>query len=392
MDDAQLGVELSVVMPCLNEADTVATCVRKAVTALRAHNISSEVLVADNGSTDGSQALAREAGATVVQVEHKGYGNALMGGIAAASGKYILMGDADDSYDFLEAPGFVESLRQGVDLVQGCRFPIGGGTIKAGAMPWSHRWLGNPGFSFVARWWFNAPVHDIYCGMRAFTRAHYDRLQQRCTGMEFAVEMILKSSLMGARISEVPITLHPDGRKAHAPHLRTFRDGWRTLRFFLALSPRWVFLIPGLVAVGLGLLGFGLALPAVKVGSWVADAHTLVFSSMTVSFGVQAILFAILSTTFAVNERLLPPTAAYERFYRHFNLEKGIAISGVTILAGLALLGYAVFHWVYTGLGALDYPSTMRVVVPGATLTVVGFQTLLAGLFASILGLQRSRE
>ncbi|MCG8448424.1 MAG: glycosyltransferase family 2 protein, partial [Pirellulales bacterium] len=239
-------LELSVVMPCLNEADTLATCIGKAFDAMREHGIHGEVVVADNGSTDGSIQIANELGARVVHVREKGYGNALMGGIATARGRFIIMGDADDSYDFLEIPQFVEELRKGRQLVQGCRLPSGGGTILPGAMPRLHRWWGNPMFSFMVRRMFRAPIHDVYCGLRGFTRQLYDRLDLRSTGMEFATEMIIKSSLFEVDIAEVPITLHPDGRKAHAPHLRTFRDGWRTLRFFLMYSPRWLFLVPGL--------------------------------------------------------------------------------------------------------------------------------------------------
>lgn len=217
--------ELSVVMPCLNEADTLATCIEKAQRAFSASNIAGEIIVADNGSSDGSQAIASRLGARVVHVQAKGYGNALMGGIEAARGRYIVMGDADDSYDFLEIPKFLEKLRQGYDLVQGCRLPAGGGQVMAGAMPFLHRWWGNPMFSFMAQRWFYAPIHDVYCGLRGFTPELYDRLNLRRTGMEFATEMIIKTSLFRYKIAEVPITLHPDGRTSHAPHLKTYRDG-----------------------------------------------------------------------------------------------------------------------------------------------------------------------
>ena len=240
--------EVSVVMPCLNEADTLEACLKKAQRALCEHKITGEIIVADNGSTDGSQAIATRMGARVIDVESKGYGNALMGGIAAARGKFVCMGDADDSYDFLAIPLFVEKLRAGFDLVQGCRLPSGGGKVLPGAMPPLHRWWGNPMFSSMTRRMFRAPIHDVYCGMRGFTKEFYDRLNLRCTGMEFATEMIIKASLRGDKIAEVPITLYPDGRKSHAPHLKTFRDGWRTLRFFLMYSPRWLFLIPGYIA------------------------------------------------------------------------------------------------------------------------------------------------
>ena len=244
-----IPIEVSVVIPCLNEADTLETCIVKARRALCKNNIRGEIIVADNGSTDGSPAIASRMGARVVHVKRAGYGSALMGGMAAARGGLIIMGDADDSYDFLEIPRFVEKLRSGFDLVLGCRLPSGGGAVQPGAMPFLHRWLGNPVLSGMTRKMFHAPIHDVYCGMRGFTKALYNSLDQRCTGMEFAPEMIIKASLFGARIAEVPITLYPDGRKSHAPHLRTFRDGWRTLRFFLLYSPRWLFLIPGLLLI-----------------------------------------------------------------------------------------------------------------------------------------------
>ena len=253
---AQNEIEFSIVIPCLNEAETLAICVTKALRAMTENKISGEVIVADNGSTDGCQEIATKLGARVVNVTAKGYGSALMGGIAAAKGKYILMGDADDSYDFLDAPKFLAKLREGFDLVQGCRLPSGGGTVAPGAMPWSHRWIGNPGFSLMARWMFHAPIHDAYCGLRAFTKEFYNRLDQRCTGMEFATEMILKSGLSRVKTAEVPITLHKDGRITQRPHLRTIRDGWRTLRLYLLFSPRWLFGLPGLALIALGLLGY----------------------------------------------------------------------------------------------------------------------------------------
>ena len=290
--------EVSIVMPCLNEADTLEACITKAQRALP----EAEILVADNGSTDGSREIAHRLGARVVPVAAKGYGHALMGGIAAARGKFIIMGDADDSYDFGEAPKFVEKLRQGCELVQGSRLPSGGGTVLPGAMPLLHRWWGNPMFSFLARWWFGAPIHDVYCGLRGFTKELSVRLNQRCTGMEFATEMIIKASLFGAKIGEVPITLHPDGRKAHAPHLKTFRDGWRTIRFFLMCSPRWLFLVPGVVLVAIGVAGYALALPGVRIHGAKLDAHTLLFASLAILCGYQSILFALFTKTFGVRE------------------------------------------------------------------------------------------
>ncbi len=382
-------LEVTVVMPCLNEADTVATCVGKAVRCLRDLGVSGEVLVADNGSTDGSQGLATSAGARVVAVPARGYGAALMGGIEAARGRFVIMGDADDSYDFSDLKKFIEGLRAGADVVQGCRLPWGGGTVLPGAMPLLHRWWGNPMFTLMARWMFGAPIHDIYCGLRGFRRDWWLRLNQRCTGMEFATEMLIKGSLSGARIMEVPITLHPDGRKAHAPHLKTFRDGWRTLRFFLACSPRWLFLIPGAALTVAGVVGYALALPAVRIGGVVLDAHTLVFASLALICGWQAMLFSVLTKTFAVNEGILPRDAAFERFFQLATLGRGLTVSLVAMVAGVALLLLAVWQWRAVGYGSLDYASTMRIVLPGSTLTALGFQTFLASWFTSILGLAR---
>jgi len=386
MDSA---VEVTIVMPCLNEADTLETCVRKAVKALGDAAIAGEVLVADNGSTDGSPEIATRAGARVVPVTKKGYGNALRGGIAAARGRFIIMGDADDSYDFLEAAKFVAKWREGFDLVQGCRLPAGGGRVMPGAMPVSHRWLGNPMFSLMARQMFAAPIHDVYCGLRGFSKELYQRLELQCEGMEFATEMIIKASLHGARIAEVPVTLHVDGRKAHAPHLRTIRDGWRTLRFFLIFSPRWLFLVPGFVLMLLGLAGYALAMPAVKLGPVTFDAHTLLFSSLAMLVGYQSIWFALLAKTFAVNEGLLPRDEQLEKFYRAMNLERGLLLGAAALAGGVILLGGAVVQWWAAHFGRLDYAHTMRWVIPGVTLTALGFQTILSSFFVSILGLKK---
>jgi glycosyltransferase involved in cell wall biosynthesis len=383
-------IEVSVVMPCLNEADTLETCIRKAQRALREKSIAGEIIVADNGSTDGSQHIAARMRARVIHVESKGYGNALMGGIAAARGKFIIMGDADDSYDFLEIPRFVEKLRAGYDLVQGCRLSSGGGKIMPGAMPFLHRWWGNPMFSAMARHWFKAEaVHDVYCGLRGFTKESYDRLNQRCTGMEFATEMIIKASLFREKISEVPITLHPDGRKSHAPHLKTFRDGWRTLRFFLMYSPRWLFLMPGVLLFLLGLIGYGLAMPGLTVMGVAFDAHTLLFASLAILCGYQSILFAVFSKTFAIAEGLMPEDRRMTKFFQMVSLEWGLIIAMIALLIGLALLVVAVNQWRLANFGNLDYAHTMRLVVPGVTLTALGFQTILSSFFVSILGMRR---
>jgi glycosyltransferase involved in cell wall biosynthesis len=382
-------IELSVVIPCLNEADTLEACIRKAQQALHEHAIPGEVIVADNGSVDASRDIARRLGARVIDVPSRGYGAALMGGIAAAKGRFVIMGDADDSYDFREIPGFVHKLRQGFELVQGCRLPAGGGRVMPGAMPVLHRWLGNPLFSALARRMFGTTVHDVYCGLRGFQKTLYERLDQRCTGMEFATEMIIKASVRGARITEVPITLHPDGRRAHAAHLRTFRDGWRTLRFFLMYSPRWLFTIPGLLLVALGLVGYAIALPGLSIHGVNFDAHTLLFASLAVLLGYQSVLFALFAKTFAVSEGLMPEDPALARFFSLVTLERGLLVGAGALLLGVALLLAAVDQWRVAGFGALDYARTMRLVIPGTTLTALGFQTVLASFFLSILRLRR---
>ena len=376
-------------MPCLNEAETLAVCIEKARLGIERSGVSGEILVADNGSEDTSVQIAEEFGARVVHVSKKGYGNALAGGIRAASGKWILMGDADQSYDFSEADRFVKKFREGFELVLGCRLPGGGGKIMPGAMPFSHRWIGNPLFSRMARHLFAVPIHDVYCGLRGFTRELYERLDLRCEGMEFATEMIIKASFQGARISEIPITLHPDGRKTQAPHLRTIRDGWRTLRFFLVLSPELLFLAPGFLLGLLGLTGYALALPGFKIGGVTFDAHTLLFSSLAILMGYQSILFAICAKTFAINEGLLPKDPRIDWFFKMIYLERGLAIGALAFLAGLILLGVVVLQWEAVGFGHLNYATTMRWAIPGATLASLGFQTVLSSFFVSVLGMKR---
>lgn len=394
MDDkltftAGSNVEVTVLMPCLNEADTVVSCVTKAIRFLREQGVDGEVLVADNGSIDGSQHLATRAGARVIAVAKRGYGAALIAGIEAARGRFVIMGDADDSYDFLDLAKFVAKLREGHDVVQGCRLPWGGGTVMPGAMPFLHRWWGNPMFTMLARWWFQAPIHDIYCGLRGFSRSWQLNLGQRCTGMEFATEMLIKASLTGAKIAEVPITLHPDGRKAHAPHLKTFRDGWRTLRFFLLCTPRWLFLVPGFALFALGLLGYALALPGVTLHGATFDAHTLLFASLALLCGYQAVVFAVFTKTLAQREGLLPPAPRLARFFEIATLERGLVLSALAMFVGSTLLFLAVNRWRLADFGALDYSVTMRLVIPGMTLFALGFQTVLGSFFLSMLGIAR---
>jgi glycosyltransferase involved in cell wall biosynthesis len=362
--------------------------VREARDALAASGIAGEIIVADNGSTDGSRELAQRQGARVVPVESRGYGAALMGGIAAARGRYVIMGDADASYDFGSIPAFVAQLRAGHDLVMGCRLPSGGGEVMSGAMPFLHRWWGNPMFSWMVRRWFRAPIHDVHCGLRGFTRALYDQLDLRCTGMEFASEMVIKSALASARMSEVPVTLRPDQR-SRRPHLRTFRDGWRHLRFYLMYSPRWLFLFPGMLLLLLGGAGYALGMPGARIGGAQLDVNALLFASLFVILGYQSILFAILTKAFAVGQGLLPSTARVERFFRVFNLERGLIAGCLVTVVGIVLLVVVLGEWAVTGFGPLDYRATLRLTIPGVMFTALGAQTLLFSFFASILGLRR---
>jgi hypothetical protein len=381
-------VEVSVVLPCLNEADTLASCIKKAQDGLARTGILGEIIVADNGSTDASVEIARGLGAVVVAVPDRGYGNALMKGIETSRGRFVVMGDADDSYDFGEIPRFVEKLRDGHELVQGCRLPSGGGVVQDGAMPFWHRWLGNPLLSLIARTWFRTPLHDVYCGMRGFTRELYDRLDLRCTGMEYATEMIIKASFAGARTAEIPITLHPDGRRSHPGHLRTVRDGWRTLRLFLLYSPTWLFLVPGGLLAGAGIAGYGLAMPGTVIGGARLDAHTLMVASLALICGYQSALFAVFTKTFAVAEGLLPADSGIQ-LLSIFNLERGLVGGLVALVSGLLFIAFAAYDWSRAGFGPLDYGYTMRWVIPGVTLAVIGFQTVLASFFLSVLAMRR---
>ncbi len=392
MERAILGssgsIELSVVMPCLNEADTIEVCIHKAQTAMDEAGIVGEVVIADNGSTDESVGIANRMGASVVSVVDRGYGAALRGGIEASLGTYVIMGDADDSYDFLEIPKFVERLREGNELVMGCRLKSGGGHVLPGAMPKLHFWWGNPMFSAMVRAMFHAPIHDVYCGLRGFSRQLYNRLDLRCTGMEFATEMVIKSSLFHVRIAEVPITLHPDGRLAHDPHLKTFTDGWRTLRFFMLYSPRWLFLVPGLLLMAMGVLAWGLALPNVAIRGVVFDAHTLLFGSLFLIMGYQSILFSIFTKLFAIGEKLVPNDRRLGKAMSLITLERCLMGSILVLALGVTLLVNGVLQWRAAGFGGLDYSSTMRVIVPGVTCAALGFQTMLSSFFISVLGMK----
>jgi len=379
-------IELSVVMPCLNEAATLETCIRKAQKALREANVAGEIVVADNGSSDASVEIAERLGARVVHVKMRGYGSALMGGIAAASGKYIVMGDADDSYDFGHILRFLEPLRQGADLVMGNRFR---GGIQKGAMPRLHRYFGNPALSRLGRLFFQSPVGDFYCGLRGFRKEAYEWMGLRTTGMEFATEMIVKATLLRLQITEIPTTLSPDGRNRPS-HLRTWRDGWRTLRFFLLYSPRWLFLYPGMALMLAGLLLGLWLLPAPRVvGSVTFDVHTLVYAAAFVLLGFQAIAFAVFTKFFAISEGLLPPDSTLDSLFRYITLEVGLAVGALLTIAGLATSVYAVGAWGSKHFGALDYSHTMRLVIPAALFITLGTQTIFASFFVSVLGLRR---
>jgi glycosyltransferase involved in cell wall biosynthesis len=380
------SVELSVVMPCLNEAETLGACIRKAQQALVEARISGEIIIADNGSTDGSLDIAERLGANVVRVTARGYGNALMGGIAAARGKYVIMGDADESYDFGHIPRFIEKLREGADLVMGNRFR---GGIQRKAMPALHQYFGNPLLTRIGRLFFHSPVGDFYCGMRGFRKDAYERMGLRTTGMEFATEMVVKATLLTMRVAEVPTTLSPDGR-SRPPHLRTWRDGWRTLRFFLLYSPRWLFLYPGLALILVGTLVGGWLLPSPRiVGSVTFDVHTLLYAAVAVLLGFQAIAFAGFTKLFAVSEGLHPADPSLDRLFRYITLEVGLLAGAGLTIAGLATSIFAVGTWGSQHFGTLDYSRTMRLVIPAALFLTLGVQTVFASFFMSVLGLRR---
>jgi hypothetical protein len=382
-DPAAGEVEVTVVMPCLNEAQTLATCIRKAQNCLREHGIRSEIVIADNGSTDGSQQIARDLGARVADVPEKGYGSALRGGIAAARGAYIIMGDADDSYDFTSLMPFIEALRGGSDLVMGNRFR---GGIRPGAMPPLHRYLGNPVLTGIGRLFFRSPVGDFHCGMRGFRREAILSLNLQTTGMEFASEMVVKASLLGLEITEVPTTLSPDGRN-RPPHLRSWRDGWRHLRFMLLYSPRWLFLYPGIVLVLVGLTVGGWLMPGPRQVSGVTlDIHTLLYAALAVLLGFQAIVFAVSTKAFASATGLAPPDHRIERLFQVVSLEICLIIGGVLVLLGIGGSLYAVHVWSFRPLS----PSHgLRLIIPSVIALALGFQTIFSMFFLNAIGLRR---
>ena len=380
------SIELSVVMPCLNERESVGICVRKAFAALQAVGVRGEVIVGDNGSTDGSVEIAEMEGARVIQITHKGYGNALMGGISAARGNYVLMADSDDSYDFGHIMRFLMQLRAGSDLVMGNRFR---GGIAKRAMPPLHRYLGNPVLSGIGRLLFRSPCEDFHCGMRGFRKDSFLRMDIRSTGMEFASEMVVKATLLGMNISEVPTTLSPDGR-GRQPHLRTWRDGWRHLRFLLMYSPRWLFLYPGIVLILLGLAGSACLLPGPHFVHGIRlDVHMLLYALASVLIGFQLVAFAVFTKVFAISEGLLPEDPRLNEVFHYITLETGLAVGGLLIAIGIGGSVYAVLGWVNDVTGTMNDGHLLRIVMPAVFSLTMGVQIIFSSFFLSILGLRR---
>jgi glycosyltransferase involved in cell wall biosynthesis len=388
-DWAEDEVEVSFVMPCLDEAETLAGCIEAAQRCITENGLDAEIVIADNGSTDGSQEIAERCGARVVRVSERGYGAALIGGFEAARGRFLVMGDADQSYDFGEAFPMIEKLRAGADVVMGSRFL---GHIEKGAMPWSHRWIGNPVLSLVGRVLFRSPISDFHCGLRSLSKDAFRRLGLRTSGMEFASELVVKATALDMRVEEVPITLHPDGR-SRPPHLRTWRDGWRHLRFMLTLSPRWTLFVPGLLL----LFGAGGALIRLAIGPWdvgfaTLDVHTMQLASLTVIVGYQAITTAVAARIYAVAEELGPPAPWMQRAFQVFTLERGLLVGLALLGIGAGLIGSAARDWAATDFGPLVPSITMRPVLLGATFFALGMQTLLMSFLYSMLGIPRRRS
>jgi glycosyltransferase involved in cell wall biosynthesis len=380
MASSDHALELTILMPCLNEAETIGTCIAKASGFLKRTGISGEILVADNGSTDGSQRIAETLGARIVSVQQRGYGAALITGIEAAQGVFIIMGDADDSYDFSALDAFVARLRGGADLVMGDRFA----GIQPGAMPFLHRYFGNPGLSFLGRLFFHIPANDLYCGLRGFVTAKIRLLHLQATGMEFAYEMLVRSALAGLRIVEVPTTLHPDGR-SRPPHLRTWRDGWRTLKFMLMYSPRWLYLVPGAVFLAVGaLLAFALLFGPVRLANVVLDLNTLLVACVLLITGVQLLTFGVLSRYYAVRAGFLPSSVRTEKLFRWASTDRVLQLAGVIFALGLGAFGYAVWSWARLDFGPLYDPLIPRILMLGLTAMVMGIQT---GFSAFLFGI-----
>jgi hypothetical protein len=384
-----MSVELSVVMPCLNEAETLETCIRKAQGWLARAGVSGEVVVGDNGSTDGSQEIARRCGARVIDVPVRGYGAALYHASREAQGRYVVMGDADDSYDFSRLDPFLEKLREGYDLVMGNRF-LGG--IAPGAMPWKNRYIGNPVLTGIGRLFFGAAARDFHCGIRGFSKLAFDRMDLQTTGMEYASEMVIKATTLGMRVTEVPTTLAKDGR-SRPPHLRPWRDGWRHLRFMLLHSPRWLFFYPGLIAMLVGGSTMLWLLPGPRrLGGVELDVHTLLFASMLLLVGHQSWMFAVASRTLGQREGVLPPGKELGPVTRWITLEAGLVVGALLVVAGLGGAAWAVFDWGRASFGPMSPSSLLRVVIPSGTLFALGFQVALWSFFLGLLRLPVRRH
>ncbi|MCA3314803.1 MAG: glycosyltransferase family 2 protein [Roseomonas sp.] len=386
ISQAAAAVELTILMPCLNEAETLATCIQKAMGYLARSGVSGEVLIADNGSTDGSQAIARGLGARVIDVPEKGYGAALIAGIAGAHGRYIIMGDSDDSYDFSALDPFIAKLRDGYDLVMGNRFK---GGIAPGAMPPLHRYLGNPVLSTIGRVFFGGPIRDFHCGLRGFSRAAIASLDLRAPGMEFASEMVVKATMHGLRITEVPTTLSPDGR-SRPPHLRSWRDGWRHLRFLLIFCPRWLFFYPGALLFTLGALAMAALLPGpVSVGAVMLDVHSLLYASGAVVMGFQAMQFWVFARLYGAVTGLLPEAERLNRALSRFGLEAALLLAGGIFLLGLGLGVWSLAQWGARDFGALQGAGVMRMAIASVTAMLIGLQLAFGAFFLALLGMMR---
>lgn len=381
------NIELSVVMPCLNEAETIEICIKKAFSWMEKNGVNGEVVIGDNGSTDGSQQMAERLGARVIAVPRKGYGSALMGAIEASKGKYVIMGDSDDSYDFSELGLFIKELRSGKDLVMGNRF-LGG--IGEGAMPFLHRYLGNPVLSFIGRLFFKCPVGDFHCGLRGFRQDIVSLLDLKTTGMEFASEMVVKATIFKLDITEVPTTLRKDGR-SRPPHLRTWRDGWRHLRFLLIYSPRWLFLYPGLFLMLLGIVMSALIVqgPVDMFNQVYFDTNTLLYAGAFIIVGYQAVSFGVFTRSYAVQVGFLPEKDSLTKATQIVSMELGLIIGLLILFAGMGGTFYSLYVWEESNFGQLDYSKILRIVIPSVVAIILGLQTILSSFFLSVLSVNK---
>jgi hypothetical protein len=386
MGQGAAPLELTILMPCLNEAETIATCIQKALAYLAQSGVSGEVLIADNGSSDGSQAIARGLGARVIDVPEKGYGAALIAGIAGAQGRFVIMGDSDDSYDFSALDPFMAKLRAGYDLVMGNRFR---GGIAPGAMPPLHRYLGNPVLSTIGRVFFGGPIRDFHCGLRGFSRTAITALDLRAPGMEFASEMVVKATMRGLRITEVPTTLSPDGR-SRPPHLRSWRDGWRHLRFLLIFCPRWLFFYPGALLFALGVTTMAVLLPGpAMLGFVTLDVHTLLYASGAVVMGFQAMQFWVFARLYGALTGLLPAPPGLTQTLSRFGLEAALVVAALLLLLGFGLGFFALAQWGAEDFGALSGGKVMRLAIASVTAMLLSLQMAFGAFFLALLGMMR---